>query len=101
MLDINSLLIADNSDIFGFTAAILTTIAFIPQLIKTWTEKSAKNVSKSTLILFIIGVFLWIIYGWETHSAPVIAANIITFILNCFILTLKIYYEKDLPNNGN
>ena len=82
------------TDAFGFIAAALTTIAFLPQLMKTWTEKSAENVSKTMLILFICGVFLWIVYGWETHSIPVIVANIITFILNSIILALKIIYER-------
>tara|TARA_Y100001968_G_scaffold305046_1_gene320597 strand:+ start:94 stop:399 length:306 start_codon:yes stop_codon:yes gene_type:complete len=99
MLNNYPLLVLNNSDSFGFIAATLTTIAFLPQLIKTWTEKSAENVSKSMLILFILGVFLWIIYGWETHSTPVIVANIITFILNCFILGLKIYYERNITAN--
>ncbi len=91
ILDLKNL---NQPDLFGFVAAILTTIAFLPQLIKTWKEKSAKNVSTSMLILFICGVFLWIIYGWETHSKPVIIANIITFILNSIILFLKLFYEK-------
>ena len=99
MLNNYTLLVLNSSDSFGFMAATLTTIAFLPQLIKTWTEKSAENVSKSMLILFITGVFLWIIYGWETHSTPVIVANIITFILNCLILGMKIYYEKNLTAN--
>ena len=83
------------SDIFGFIAACLTTIAFIPQLTKTWKNKSAEDVSISMLILFILGVFLWIVYGWETHALPVIIANVITFILNCTILGLKVYYHRE------
>tara|TARA_Y100001968_G_C19376267_1_gene727825 strand:- start:1088 stop:1387 length:300 start_codon:yes stop_codon:yes gene_type:complete len=91
----------NQSDTFGFTAACLTTIAFIPQLIKTWKEKSAENVSISMLILFILGVFLWIIYGWETHALPVIIANVITFMLNCSILVLKIFYERVEKTHNN
>ena len=86
-------------DAFGFLAAILTTIAFIPQLIKTWKDKKAEDVSIYMLILFIIGVFLWIIYGYEMHAMPVIIANIITFILNLLILILKLTYEKEQESN--
>ena len=85
----------------GFTAAVLTTIAFLPQLIKTWKEKSAENISKSMLLLFISGVFLWIVYGWETHSLPVIIANVITLILNSTILILKIRYEREIITKNN
>ena len=45
-----------NVDIFGYFAAILTTAAFLPQLIKTLKTKKADDVSLTTLIMFIIGV---------------------------------------------
>ena len=54
-----------NVDIFGYFAAILTTAAFLPQLIKTLKIKKADDVSLTTLIMFIIGVLSWIIYGYK------------------------------------
>ena len=48
-------------DLFGFSAAMLTTIAFLPQLYKTWETKSADDVSLVMLILFITGLICWII----------------------------------------
>ena len=81
-------------DLFGFLAAFLTTIAFLPQLYKTWQTKSADDVSLIMLILFIIGLFFWIIYGLKINSVPILVANIITFIFNFSILILKITYSK-------
>ena len=81
-------------DLFGFLAALLTTIAFLPQLYKTWQTKSADDVSLVMLILFITGLFCWIIYGLKIHSIPILVANIITFIFNFSILILKITYRK-------
>ena len=81
-------------DIFGFLAALLTTIAFLPQLYKTWKTKSAEDVSLIMLILFITGLFCWIVYGIKINSIPILVANIITFIFNFSILTLKINYNK-------
>ena len=81
-------------DLFGFTAALLTTIAFIPQLYKTWKTKSAEDVSLIMLILFITGLICWIIYGLKIQSIPILVANIITFIFNFSILILKITYRK-------
>ena len=81
-------------DFFGFLAALLTTIAFLPQLYKTWKTKSADDVSLIMLILFIIGLFCWIIYGLKINSIPILIANIITFIFNFSILILKITYGK-------
>ena len=83
-------------DLFGFSAAFLTTIAFLPQLYKTWQTKSAEDVSLITLILFITGLICWIFYGLNIHSIPILAANIITFIFNFSILILKISYSKKI-----
>ncbi len=79
-------------DILGFLAGLLTTVAFIPQLVRTWNTKSAEDVSLGMFILFILGVMLWCIYGFEIHSIPVVVANVITTILAGCILTLKLIY---------
>ena len=85
-----------NIDIFGFFAAILTTAAFLPQLIKTLKTKKADDVSFTTLVMFIIGVLFWIIYGYKISSIPILTANLVTLILNLLILISKIYYSKPL-----
>ena len=82
-------------EIFGYFAAILTTLAFLPQLIKTLITKKAEDVSLITLIMFITGLIFWIIYGYKISSVPILAANIITFILNFLILISKIYFSKN------
>ena len=82
-------------DLFGFLAALLTTIAFLPQLYKTWLTKSAEDVSLIMLILFITGLICWIIYGLKINSIPIVVANVFTFIFNFSILILKIIYRKN------
>ena len=81
-------------EFFGYFAAILTTVAFLPQLIKTLKTKKADDVSLVTLIMFICGVGSWIIYGHAISSLPILIANIITFILNFCILISKIYFKR-------
>ena len=83
-----------NNDFFGYFAAILTTTAFLPQLIKTIKTKKAEDVSLITLIMFICGVFSWVIYGYQISSTPIMTANLITFLLNFLILISKISYSK-------
>ena len=80
-------------NILGFLAGLLTTSAFLPQLIKTWNTKSAKDVSSTMFTIFILGVGLWLVYGYEIHSYPVMIANTITLVLAILILSLKIAYE--------
>ena len=81
-------------EFFGYSAAILTTLAFLPQLIKTLKTKKAEDVSLITLIMFLTGVLSWIIYGYKISSTPILLANLITFILNLLILIFKITFSK-------
>ena len=81
-------------DILGLVAGSLTTAAFVPQLLKVWQSKSANDISYLMFILFIIGIVLWEIYGWEIHSMPVILFNIITFLLGLAILILKFIFDS-------
>ena len=79
--------------ILGLFAGALTTIAFLPQLFKTWKSKSAKDVSLETLAIFSFGVLLWLIYGIYLQALPIILANLLTLIFNLIILGLKIKYR--------
>ncbi|MBD1923261.1 SemiSWEET transporter [Microcoleus sp. FACHB-831] len=79
--------------ILGLSAGTITTIAFLPQVIKVWKTKSAKDVSFVMLITFCIGVFLWLVYGILRQDVAVIAANLVTLILNLIIVWLKIKYK--------
>ena len=80
------------TEFFGFIAALLTTIAFLPQVYKTWKSKSADDVSSIMLILFLVGLLCWIIYGLRINSTPILIANIMTFIFNFSILILKLSF---------
>lgn len=77
----------------GFLAGILTTVAFVPQVIKTWQLRSAKDFSLGMLVTFVSGIFLWLIYGILIQSWPVIIANFFTFILASIILWFKLNYK--------
>ncbi len=80
-------------DMLGFFAATLTTVAFLPQVVKVWQSKSAKDVSLLMLISFCTGLFLWLVYGIFLQAWPIILANLLSLIFNLAILWLKIRYE--------
>ena len=82
-------------DILGLIAGSLTTIAFVPQLIKVWKSKSAQDISYVMFIMFIAGIVLWEVYGWGIHSMPVILFNVITFVLGLAILILKFIFDRE------
>jgi len=79
--------------IIGIMAGSLTTIAFFPQVIKTWKTKSTKDISIAMFMILCTGILSWIIYGILREDWPVIIANVVTFILAMNILILKIVYR--------
>jgi MtN3 and saliva related transmembrane protein len=76
----------------GLLAGTLTTVAFFPQLLKTWRTKSAADVSLGMLVTFCIGVFLWLVYGILLGALPIILANGVTLVLAGMILVLKLRF---------
>lgn len=78
----------------GLIAGACTTIAFLPQVIKTWKSRSAKDLSLSMFSIFTIGVGLWLVYGILDQNIPVMAANLITLMLAATLLVFKFRYNK-------
>ena len=81
-------------EILGLIAGTLTTISFLPQLVKIVKNKSAKDVSLLMFLIFTVGIFLWLVYGILTLTLAIIIANSVTIILALSILILKIKYDR-------
>ncbi len=80
------------NDLIGFVAAVLTTSAFVPQAWMTWKTRSAHGVSLGMYVVFVLGVALWLWYGINLGSLPIIAANAVTLSLATFILVMKVRF---------
>jgi MtN3 and saliva related transmembrane protein len=76
--------------VIGLIAAALTTSAYLPQVVKSWRTKSAKDLSLGMLAILCTGVFLWLIYGILNQDLPIILSNAATLMLALAILVLKI-----------
>lgn len=83
----------DYIQLIGMSAAILTTVSFLPQAIKAIKTKDTKGISLSMYCIFFMGVTLWLIYGVLINDLPIILANGVTFILAGSILILKLKYK--------
>jgi MtN3 and saliva related transmembrane protein len=88
-------------DLIGFAAGTLTTISFLPQVVKVWRTQSAEDLSMGMFTLFGSGVFLWLVYGLAVGSLPVIVANAITFVLAAIIVALKLRYGATAADDGS
>ena len=80
----------DNTTLIGLAAGTLTTISFLPQVIKAWKSKSTKDISIGMYTALSVGLLLWIFYGFAINSTPVIFTNVISLILTVLVLLLKI-----------
>lgn len=78
----------------GLVAATLTTLAFLPQVIKTWRAKSAEDLSIGTFSMLCTGVFCWLMYGLLIDDLPVILANAVTLVLVVAVLVQAIIYKR-------
>jgi MtN3 and saliva related transmembrane protein len=74
----------------GYMAAVLTTVAFMPQALKTIRSRDTSGISLSMYVIFTIGVGCWFGYGLFLGSWPMIVSNVITFGLAAVILGLKL-----------
>lgn len=79
--------------ILGFVAGVLTTAAFVPQVVKTWRTRSTHDISLGMFSLFSIGLVLWLGYGFLIDSAPIIVTNLVTLVLALTILFFKLRYK--------
>jgi MtN3 and saliva related transmembrane protein len=80
-------------DGIGLIAGVLTTTAFIPQVLKIYRSKSGKDISARMYSILSTGMVLWLIYGIFVRSVPLILANAVTLVLALAIIILKIRYR--------
>ena len=77
-------------DATGLVAALLTTFAFLPQVIQTWRSRSTAGLNLPMLVVLAVGIALWLAYGLGTGQVPVILANGVTLLLVSVLLGLKL-----------
>ena len=80
-------------NVIGLLAGILTTSAFLPQVVQTLRTKSTKDISLGMFSITAAGLFLWLLYGIFSSAIPVIIANAISFPLACTIIICKLRYR--------
>ena len=82
-------------EIIGLIAATFTTVAFIPQVLKIWKNRDAAGVSVSMYVIMLIGICIWLFFGILIGSIAVVTANIISGILQLFIIIFAFTHRKN------
>ena len=76
--------------IMGAAAGICTTVAYVPQVLKTWRSRSTSDISLAMFAVMVTGVALWLGYGIALHDWVIIGANAATLFLTGIVLVLKL-----------
>lgn len=79
--------------LLGLVAGALTSLSFLPQLIKIWRTRSAGDISLAMYVIITTGFVLWFWYGILIASIPVIVANSVAIVISGIIIVLKIRYR--------
>jgi MtN3 and saliva related transmembrane protein len=80
------------ADIIGFTAAVISSLAMSPQVIKIYRTKQTHDLSLGAFAVLGTGLFLWLVYGVLIQSAPVMLGNAVGFSLTLYIIVMKIMH---------
>ena len=74
----------------GYAAAFCTTAAFVPQVLRVWRTRSTEDISLKMFLVLVVGLCLWLAYGFGRGELPIIAANGATLALAGTILSFKL-----------
>lgn len=78
----------------GLLAGTLTSIAAVPQVVKTVRTRHARDISIWQPLLLAIGVALWLAYGIVLRDQPLILSNIIPLVCNAWLVVLKMRWKE-------
>jgi MtN3 and saliva related transmembrane protein len=76
--------------VLGYVAGTITTLSFLPQVVRSWRTRSTADLSITWLVAFISGVTLWLVYGSLLREPPIIVANAITLGLSLVLLWIRL-----------
>ena len=81
--------------VVGITAGVFTGASMVPQLIKIIQEKKASQVSVLMLVVLIIGLGLWVWYGFLKEDWPIILTNLFSLAINLTMIFLRYKYRDN------
>jgi MtN3 and saliva related transmembrane protein len=81
-------------DVLGYTAGAVTSLTFLPQVIKTWKERSAKDISLLMFIIAAVNEIMWIGYGVLKDDLVIILTNAFVLAMSMTMIILKLRYNR-------
>lgn len=84
----------DAIELLGMAAGTISSITFLPQVIKTWQTKSAKDISVWMFLLVTLSVIMWLAYGILVKSIPIIYTNSAVLLMSLIMLYFKWRFDR-------
>ena len=81
------------AEILGLTAGTITSVTFLPQVIRIWKTKSVKDLSLMMLLLLIVGTLSWLSYGLIIKDIAIIYTNTMVLTMSMIMLFFKLKYK--------
>jgi len=85
----------------GLVAGAITSLAAVPQVVRTYRTRHARDLSIWQPVLLVIGMLLWLIYGIFLKDLPLILANAFSILCYALLIFMKIYFKEDDNRHGN
>ena len=80
-------------DVLGYSAGAITSLTFLPQVLKTWKDKSAKDISLMMFLIAAVNEIMWIAYGVLLHNWVIILTNTIVLSMSLVMIYFKMRYK--------
>ncbi|GFE58442.1 SemiSWEET family sugar transporter [Geobacter sp. AOG1] len=77
----------------GLIAGAVTSFAAVPQVVRTYRTRHARDISIWQPILLTAGMALWLVYGILLKDVPLITANLFSLLCYGILIVLKIRYR--------
>ncbi len=82
-------------------SGVFLGLGSLPQAIKIFQTKSAADIAPLTYVIMVVGSFIWILYGLELKSMPLVIPNVLGVILGVVILTGWYLYGRPNKKHSN
>ena len=79
--------------VLGYSAGFITALTFLPQVVKTWKEKSAKDISLYMFVIAFVNEIMWLAYGILRNDWVIISTNAVMIVMSGIMISLKLKYN--------
>ncbi len=82
------------AQILGYAGSVISIITLLPQIIKTWKTKSVRDISFTMLLIQLVQVAAWLLYGILLQNVPLVIVNVVMFTNTALLVVMKVKYSR-------